>query len=58
MVENVAETAEQHLPQRKMAKYPLMGFGLGLVFGMWGSTCLLQQVEMGTAHSAVEKSPL
>lgn len=57
MVEGVPETAEQHLPQRKMAKYSLMGFGLGLVSGMWGSICLLQQIEMGIAHSAVGKPP-
>ena len=56
MGEDVAETTEQLLPRRKkMAKYPLMGLRLGLVPGMWGSTCQLQQDEMGIAHGAVGK---
>lgn len=56
MGEDVAETAEQLLPQnKKMAKYPLMGLGLGLISGMWQSTFLSQQDKMRIAHSAVGK---
>lgn len=56
MGEDFAETAEQLLPQHeRMAKYPLMGLELSLVSGMWGSMCLLQQDEMGIAHSVVRK---
>jgi len=50
MGEDVAETAEQLLLQHEnVAKYPPMGLRLSLLSGRWGSTCLLQQDEMGIA---------